>query len=232
MLPGILKDNREATRLPSPNSTNLLIQTRDLTCTLLTFPNSYRTEWTSFVDKVPHVIAQTYAFEHPIRGITTTITRHGITSKDLLVLTLNSLISLPKRLLDPRRPVLPEGKKPTAEQKEEGLIPYEAALPDESKLTVSHVYEVRSFSTSTKQQLLGIKKVVTSPALLESTSIVFALGLDLFLTRVTPSGPFDVLGEGFNKIQLLTTIFALAVGLLVMRPLVRRKHLKERWGNQ
>jgi ER membrane protein complex subunit 1, C-terminal len=52
------------------------------------------------------------------------------------------VISLPKRLLDPRRPVLPKGGKPTAEQKEENLFPYEPLIPDERKWTISHLNEV------------------------------------------------------------------------------------------
>ena len=75
-------------------------------------------------------------------------------------------------------------------------------------------------------------EVVTSPALLESTSLVFASGLDLFFTRVAPSGSFDVLSEGFSKEQLLGTILVLAIGLAVLRPLVRRKALRSRWGEQ
>ena len=75
-------------------------------------------------------------------------------------------------------------------------------------------------------------EVITSPALLESTSLVLASGLDLFFTRVAPSGSFDVLSEGFSKGQLLATILALMIALLVLRPLVRRKALKARWGEQ
>jgi len=56
--------------------------------------------------------------------------------------------------------------------------------------------------------------------------------VDLFFTRIAPSGTFDVLSESFSKSQLLATIFALAVGLIVLRPLVRRKLLKQRWGEQ
>jgi hypothetical protein len=73
---------------------------------------------------------------------------------------------------------------------------------------------------------------MTSPALLESTSLVLASGLDLFYTRVAPSGSFDVLSESFSKSQLLATIFALMAGLIVMRPIVRRKALRQRWGEQ
>jgi ER membrane protein complex subunit 1 len=74
--------------------------------------------------------------------------------------------------------------------------------------------------------------VMTSPALLESTSLIFASGLDLFFTRAAPSGSFDVLSDSFNKTQLLATIAALVVGILVVRPLVQRKMLKQRWGER
>ena len=79
-------------------------------------------------------------------------------------------------------------------------------------------------------ELFGVKRIKSSPALLESTSLILASGLDLFYTRVAPSGSFDVLSESFSRSQLLATIAALAAGLVVMRPLVRRKQLKQRWG--
>lgn len=75
----------------------------------------------------------------------------------------------------------------------------------------------------------NVRHIATSPALLESTSLVFAYGLDLFLTRVAPSGTFDVLSENFNKVQLVLTISALAVAIMVTKPMVHRKRLREKW---
>lgn len=74
-----------------------------------------------------------------------------------------------------------------------------------------------------------IRKIITSPALLESTSLVFGYGVDLFFTRVAPSKTFDVLSENFNKIQLVLTIGGLALAILITKPMVRRKKLRERW---
>ena len=96
----------------------------------------------------PHVIAQTYLFDHPISALSSTTTRHGITSRDLLVATPNQLISLPKRLLDPRRPVIPKNGKIKGEEKEEGLLAYDPVIPDERKWTISHVNEVRASNLS------------------------------------------------------------------------------------
>jgi len=67
------------------------------------------------------------------------------------------------------------------------------------------------------------------PTQLESTSLVFAYGLDMFLTRVSPSGTFDVLSENFNKIQLVCTVIGLAVAIGVTNRLVKNRAMKARW---
>lgn len=76
-----------------------------------------------------------------------------------------------------------------------------------------------------------MRGIISSPALLESTSLVFAHGLDLFSTRVAPSNTFDVLSETFNKAQLVLTIAGLALAILITKPMVRNKKLRERWYN-
>lgn len=60
--------------------------------------------------------------------------------------------------------------------------------------------------------------------------MVFAYGgTDLFFTRASPSGTFDVLSETFNKVQLVLTVFGLTIAILVTKPIVGRKLLRERW---
>ncbi|KAJ1302387.1 hypothetical protein OPQ81_002705 [Rhizoctonia solani] len=80
-----------------------------------------------------------------------------------------------------------------------------------------------------KNQVLGTKNLVAAPTLLESTSCVLAYGLDLFHTRVTPSRTFDLLGSGFNKLQLLLTIVGLSVAIVIVRLLVARKQQHAQW---
>ncbi|KAJ7483329.1 DUF1620-domain-containing protein [Mycena latifolia] len=162
-------------------------------------------------------LEQSYIFAHGITAITTTSTKFGITSKDIIVATENHKIhAIPRRLLNPRRP---KDRKPTAEeQQEEQLIPYEVIMPDDPRRTISHNYEVAH-----------TRNIIASPALLESTSLVFAYGLDLFLTRVAPSNTFDILNKNFNKAQLVLTVFGLALGIVIAKPMVRRKRLRERW---
>src|SRR5271163_179693 len=116
------------------NYMNQLKRIRNIICIILDYYlTNDRTEWSSFDEKIPYVIAQTYLFEHPISALSTTTTRHGITSRDLLIATPNQLISIPKRVLDPRRPVIPKNGKLKPDQKEEGLMPYEPLIPDERK---------------------------------------------------------------------------------------------------
>ncbi|KAJ7173455.1 DUF1620-domain-containing protein [Mycena filopes] len=162
-------------------------------------------------------LEQSYIYAHGITAITTTSTKFGITSKEIIVATQNSKIhAIPRRMLNPRRP---KDRKPTAEeQQEEQLIPYDVIMPDDPRRTISHTYEVAN-----------TRQIITSPALLESTSLVFAYGLDLFLTRVAPSNTFDILNKSFNKAQLVLTVCGLALGIVIAKPMVRRKRLRERW---
>ncbi|KAH9981995.1 hypothetical protein BJV74DRAFT_852482 [Russula compacta] len=162
-----------------------------------------------------NTIEQSYIFPHAIASIATTSTKYGVSTKDLIVANENGQIqSFPRLLLNPRR----TKDKPTAEEQEEWLVHYDPVLPDDGHRVLSHNYHVAN-----------IRHILTAPALLESTSLVFAYGLDLFCTRVAPSGPFDVLSETFNKAQLVFTICGLAVGIVAIRPMVRQKRLREKW---
>ena len=138
-----------------------------------------------------------------------TQTRQGITSRQLLAVLDDSkaIVGIPYGILDPRRPV---GREPTKDEQAEGLMKYAPAIEFDPKWYLNHQREV-----------LGIENMITTPALIESTSIVFAYGLDVFGTRLTPSFSFDILGKDFNKFQMLATVAALAVATFVVAPLVR-----------
>jgi ER membrane protein complex subunit 1 len=165
----------------------------------------------------PHVITQSFTVAEPISNLAVTQTTQGITTRQLLVTLAhsNAIVAIPKEILNARRPVQ---RDPNANEKEEGLIRYNPVLELEPRNFLSHAREV-----------LGINKVIATPSLLESTSLVFAFGHDIFGTQVNPSGAFDILGKGFNKVQLLLTIVALFGGVLLVRPLVRRKKVDGRW---
>jgi hypothetical protein len=156
----------------------------------------------------PYVLSQSYQIAAEISHMAVTQTRQGITSRELIITipSTNSLVGIPRQIIDPRRPI---GRDPTPNEQAEGLARYTPLLPLDSKWHLTHKYEV-----------LGIKDVITSESGIESTSLVFAYGHDIFGTRVAPSFAFDILGKGFNKVQMLLTVAALFVGVLFVAPLV------------
>ena len=167
----------------------------------------------------PYVLMQTYHTPSAISGMAVTQTGQGITSRELLcsLADSNAIVGIPRYLLDPRRII---GKAPTAQQAEEGLSTYSPMLDFDPKWYLNH-----------KEELVGIKEIVTSPSSLESTSLVFAYGHDVFGTRRTPSFAFDVLGNSFNKVTLILTVVGLTIGTIAIAPFIERKQTNMIWQN-
>lgn len=157
---------------------------------------------------LPSVVAQTYVVAAPISALAVTETRQGISSRQLLAYLpeTHGIYSMPRMFLEPRRVV---GRDPTPIEVEEGLMKYHPAIEIDPKLVITH-----------ERDVLGVQKIITSPAIVESTSLVFAFGIDVFGTRVAPSFVFDILGKGFNKVTLIATVAALMGGVLVLGPIV------------
>ncbi|XP_071839579.1 ER membrane protein complex subunit 1-like [Apostichopus japonicus] len=162
----------------------------------------------------PLVERQSYIFSESLQALSTTQTEKGITAKHvLMVLKSGGIISLPKRFLDPRRPLVP-----TQMHKEEGLIPY---IPELIAPPTAYI--------NYNQSVFGIENVHTSPAGLESTCLVLAYGLDFYFTRATPSNLFDVLKEDFDYLLIGTVLTALLVAAVVTRRLASMKALRQAW---
>lgn len=169
----------------------------------------------SFVEGPPQTLQQTFTFRSAIKSLGVSQTRRGITSKEYLIgLPSEQLYALPKALVDPRRPVA----EPTPLERAEGLIPYSAALPVDKLRVVSHVHAIG-----------GLRGVVSSHALLESTSLVCAYGLDLFCTRINPSQTFDLLNEDFNSPFLIATVTAVFIAIMWTRRMAKAKELATAW---
>ncbi|RVX71010.1 hypothetical protein B0A52_03375 [Exophiala mesophila] len=166
---------------------------------------------------LPHVISQAYTVAEPISSLAVTQTAQGITSRQLLAVLSrsNSIVGIPREILDARRPV---DRDANSTEREEGLMRYTPNLEFEPRHFLNHAREV-----------IGIKKVITTPSLLESTSVVFAFGHDIFGTQVAPSQTFDVLGKGFNKVSLILTVVSLGAGVFAVRPFVKKKTVEGRW---
>lgn len=158
--------------------------------------------------------SQSYFFSHSVKSIAVTSTAKGITSKQLLIGTIgDQVLALDKRYLDPRRSI-----NPTQSEKEEGIIPLTDSLPIIPQSYVTHSLKVE-----------GLRGILTVPAKLESTALVFVHGVDLFLTRIAPSRTYDSLTEDFNYALLLITIVALIAAIFVTWVLSERKELQEKW---
>ncbi|KAG2223376.1 hypothetical protein INT45_002871 [Circinella minor] len=170
--------------------------------------------FSSFDNVRPYIQSSAFAFPYSVKAIGVTVTRNGVSTRDILfALGSNQILGVNKRFLDPRRP----RDKPTKEQQEEGLIPY------------SPISDDRLFFLSYSLEIFGIKKIITQPTLLESTSVVFAYGLDTFFTQSSPSRQFDVLSEDFSKSQLIMTIIGLIAAIAIAGPIVRRKRVNALW---
>ncbi|EFR00989.1 hypothetical protein MGYG_03990 [Nannizzia gypsea CBS 118893] len=166
---------------------------------------------------MPHVISQAYMIPEAISNMAVTQTRQGITLRQLLC-TLpasRSIVGIPRPILEPRRPV---GRDPTAQEAEEGLMRYNPNLEFDPKWYLTHSRDV-----------IGIQHIESNPTLLESTTLIFSYGFDIFGTRLAPSQPFDILGKGFSKVQLLLTVVALMAGVSALAPLARSKQVNLQW---
>ncbi|CAK4034870.1 ER membrane complex subunit 1 [Lecanosticta acicola] len=165
----------------------------------------------------PFVLSKSYQIPETISKLAVTQTKQGITSRQILAVLADSssIVGIPYGIVDPRRPF---GRDPTKDEQAEGLVKYAPTIEFDPKWYLNH-----------RREVLGIKDIILSPALIESTSLVFAYGLDIFGTRLSPSFSFDILGKDFNKFQMLATVAALAVGTFIVAPLVSRKQVNARW---
>lgn len=75
----------------------------------------------------------------------------------------------------------------------------------------------------------GLRGIVTVPAKLESTTLVFVYGVDLFFTQLAPSRTYDSLTDDFSYALLLITIVALIAAIFVTWILSEKKELREKW---
>jgi len=164
----------------------------------------------------PIVLSKTYGLGKVVTALGVTTTKAGISSKQFLFATGNDqVISIDRRLLDPRRP---KGEVKESE-KSEGLMSYSPLLPITPLRTPSHVYEVSS-----------VKSITSTSANVESQSLVLSFGgPDVFFTRLAPSKGFDLLPDDFNRGLLTIVLVALIVLLNIIQRLNGRKIVVTAW---
>ncbi|CAG0898332.1 unnamed protein product [Darwinula stevensoni] len=162
----------------------------------------------------PMIEKQGYIYTTNIAAMRETITERGITSKHVLIgMPQGAVAELARNFLDPRRPLIM-----TAEAHEEGLVIYIPELPIQMDSIINY-----------NQSIPRIRNIHTHPTGLESTCLAFVLGLDLFLTRVSPSRTFDVLKEDFDHTLICTVLLGLLVACYATKHLAARKALNQAW---
>merc|ERR1712038_944918 len=104
------------------------------------------------------------------------------------------------------------------DQREPGLPPYipELVLAPESIMNYN-------------QTVLTVRGITTSATGLESTSVVFVHGLDLYCTSVTPSKGFDLLKDDFDYYVITSVLMGLVIASYATRKLSQNKALKQAW---
>lgn len=121
-------------------------------------------------------------------------------------------------MLDPRRPIIAAGSKPTPAQQAEGLPPYTPELP----LTGPHY-------ATLDRRVARLAGVAVEAAVLESTQLMLAHGLDLYHTRIMPSRSFDMVPDDFPYALLVLIVVGMTVATGVLSRLQQNAAVKAKW---
>lgn len=176
----------------------------------------------------PVPLQQTYIFPTGVTSMGVTATQKGITPRSVIMaLTTDHLLTISKDILNPRRPyMLPGGgidkekaiPSQFAPTKEEPVPPYQPVMP------------LRPMDVLTYYNpMTRVAGMTSSPTALESTSLVFAYGLDLFFTPVQTAKAYDVLSPGFNYTLLYVSVGAVAALLIITSIWSSKRALGDRW---
>uniref|UniRef100_A0A7S0E1R2 ER membrane protein complex subunit 1 n=1 Tax=Hanusia phi TaxID=3032 RepID=A0A7S0E1R2_9CRYP len=177
--------------------------------------NDSKTTYTSHGLDKPRVLSQTYITHTAVKTMAVAHTMHGITTKNVIAaLASDQILSIDKKLLDPRRPV----GKPSPDDMEEGLMPYSPFLPVMPTAVLSY-----------NRTILQLRKIVVAPARIESTCLMVAVGADVFFSRVTPAKAFDCLGDDFNYASLVLSTLALALLSWAVSWFQAKRELAQAW---
>lgn len=174
-----------------------------------------RNSMSSYEPVPAEVLRQSFFIDTAVKAMGVSSTMHGISSKFLLLGTLSDQVyMLDKRLLDPRRPI----GKPSQDDQLEQLIPYQQDLP-----LVPLQYATHS------RQVAQLSGIATSPANLESTSLMLAYGLDLFFARIQPNQAFDSLQDDFPYAFLVLITLILTGAVLVFKRIDDKSTTQRKW---
>jgi hypothetical protein len=142
------------------------------------------------------------------------IVEQGLTTRNLIIaMPFGGVMELSKNFVDARRPL-----EPQPEHREEMLIPYMPEVPIATEDMINY-----------NQSVIGVRGIKSCASGLESTSLVFVYGLDLFYTRLNPSGTFDILKDDFDHLLISAVLLVLIAASVISKRLARRHDLKQAW---
>lgn len=158
---------------------------------------------------------QAVVFPTSVQAAAVSMTPHGVASRLVLfALTDGRIAALDKRLLDARS---------TAMRVSEGELPMPTA-PSSALLDVPGTSIVNY-----NQSVWRVRGICTGSTGLESTSLAFAYGLDMFFTQLMPRNRFDALSADFNRPLLLVTVGALLLAVVVTQLMHHRQRQLAAW---
>ncbi len=124
----------------------------------------------------PRVVSQTYILPFPFKELTFTRTRQGITNRHALILTeQNQILAIPGAMLDAKRPTGNTNRGEALAFENPELPPYDAVIP--ISYTTTLTYDLT---------MSGLGHLRTLPHDFESTTLVVADGIDIFVSYFAP----------------------------------------------
>lgn len=125
---------------------------------------------------MPIILSLTYILPFTIKDFILSKTKRGITNKHALILTTNNQIfAIPGLILNARRPTENSGNGERSAFENAEFPPYDAVMP------IIHTQAI-----SYDLAMSGLKSLTSLPHDYESTSLVIASGVDLFVNYFAP----------------------------------------------
>ncbi|VDM53453.1 unnamed protein product [Angiostrongylus costaricensis] len=162
----------------------------------------------------PELVTQSFIYAQGISAMAVSETEQGITTRSLLLaLPLGGIHEVTRKLLDATRPL-----ELTQEMREEMIIPYIPEIPIATEDMVNY-----------NQTVHAVRGIRTAASGLESTSLMLAYGIDVFFTRLHPSGTFDILKDDFDHVLISIVLFGLIAGSIVSKKFARNSSVSAAW---
>jgi len=180
--------------------------------------------------ETPVPLQQTYIFPAGVTAMGVTATLKGITPRSVIMgLTTDHLFRISKDILNPRRPYVTSTG--AIDKDETRTIPSQFATTKEEPVPpYAPVMPLRPTDVLTYYNPIGkVTGIASAPTALESTSLVFSYGLDLFFAPVQTAKAYDVLSPGFQYGLLYASVGTVFGGLVISSVVASRKTLSDRW---